>query len=353
MLRILTLLVPLFIGCQMDLENSWPQPPAPDESQEPTTVPDSDEEWTPADTPVDEPSDEPPVDEPAGDDPAEEDPPERPVDPPEDPEDPVEPPDDEPPSGGLSGAGGPCDCDSDCAGDTSHSGLCIHGICGARSADDSCPAGSTSSCPPRMRCWSGTGRGVCYPDFISGECAGREDSDGSCVSGGVTQCYSGCGTLCDLPGTPDESGGDVEPDPDPDPAPPAGDLTAPERDLFDALNDERAANGLPAVVVDDRLMCAARRHALDVGTTRTCEHVGSDGTWPWDRAEACGFPQDTWTVNEIAAGPGFSDGADAVWGWRHSDGHHAAIVHTDARSVGVAVHNTCFIAVFDCCVASF
>jgi len=206
-----------------------------------------------------------------------------------------------------------------------------------------------------MRCWSGTGRGVCYPDFVPGECAGREDGDGSCVSGGLRQCYSGCGTLCDLPGTPDGSGGDTDPEPpdiEPDPEPPTGDLTAEERDLLEALNAERASYGLPAVGTDDRLMCAARRHALDVGSTGTCDHIGSDGSWPWDRAEACGFPQDDWTVNEIAAGPGFSDGADAVWGWRHSSGHHAAIVHTEARTVGVAVHATCFIAVFDCCVAS-
>ena len=139
---------------------------------------------------------------------------------------------------------------------------------------------------------------------------------------------------------------------DPPDDPPTGDLTPEELDLLGALNDERAAYGLPPVEFDDRLMCAARRHALDVGSTGACGHVGSDGSWPWDRAEACGFPQDTWTVNEIAAGPGFTDGADAVWGWRHSPGHHAAIVHTSARLVGVAVHRTCFIALFDCCVAS-
>jgi uncharacterized protein YkwD len=66
---------------------------------------------------------------------------------------------------------------------------------------------------------------------------------------------------------------------------------------------------------------------------------------------ACGFPQITWTVNEIAAGPGFSDGADAVWGWSHSSGHYAALMHPGAQYVGVAVHMTCFIALFDCCVA--
>ncbi len=128
-------------------------------------------------------------------------------------------------------------------------------------------------------------------------------------------------------------------------------LTADEIDLFDALNAARVENGLAPVVVDMRLMCAARKHAIDVGGDGSCGHVGSDGSWPWDRAEACGFPQDDWTVNEIAAGPGFTSGEEAVWGWSNSPGHWAAIVHTEATSVGVGVYNTCYIALFDCCVA--
>jgi len=129
-----------------------------------------------------------------------------------------------------------------------------------------------------------------------------------------------------------------------------GDLSAEELDLLRAINDERATRGLSPVEIDMRLQCAARRHARDVGASGSCGHVGRDGSWPWDRAEACGFPQDTWTVNEIAAGPGFDDGADAVWGWSHSSGHYAALTHESARVVGVAVHATCFIALFDCCV---
>jgi uncharacterized protein YkwD len=66
---------------------------------------------------------------------------------------------------------------------------------------------------------------------------------------------------------------------------------------------------------------------------------------------SCGFPQQDWTVNEIAAGPGFSDGADAVWGWSQSPGHYAALLHDQATTVGVGVHQSCFIALFDCCVA--
>jgi len=150
-----------------------------------------------------------------------------------------------------------------------------------------------------------------------------------------------------------------EPEPAPDPPPddedvpedPAVELTADEQDLFQALNAARAENGLGPVVIDERLLCAARNHANDVGASGDCGHVGSDGSWPWDRAQACGYPQDQWTVNEIAAGPGFTSGDEAVWGWSQSPGHWAAIVHTEATAVGVGVRDSCYIALFDCCVA--
>lgn len=160
-----------------------------------------------------------------------------------------------------------------------------------------------------------------------------------------------------------DAGMSMEPPPPPPPPPSTPDagpssgggdtvaLTAEEQGLVDAINAERATRGLAPVEVEERLLCAARRHALDVGGSGECGHVGADGSWPWDRAMACGFPQERWTVNEIAAGPGFEDGADAVWGWRHSDGHYAALMHERARYIGVGVHRTCFIALFDCCVA--
>lgn len=127
---------------------------------------------------------------------------------------------DEPESeGNLAGSipsGGGCNCDSDCESTGGQSPLCIHGICGVRATDDQCVAGSTSACPPDHRCWSGTGMGVCYPDFIEGQCEGREDADGSCVGAGQRGCYAVCGELCDLSGDPPGGGEAVEPEEDPD-----------------------------------------------------------------------------------------------------------------------------------------
>lgn len=176
---------------------------------------------------------------------------------------------------------------------------------------------------------------------------GDGDADGDIGIGGEGEGEGEDGWQPDpAPDPPPDDGADPA-----DPADPAVELTADEQDLLDALNAARRDNGLDPVAIDERLLCAARNHANDVGASGDCGHVGSDGSWPWDRAEACGFPQDQWTVNEIAAGPGFTSGDEAVWGWSQSPGHWAAIVHPDATTVGVAVRDTCYIADFDCCVA--
>ncbi len=132
--------------------------------------------------------------------------------------------------------------------------------------------------------------------------------------------------------------------------PPKSWLSAKEKDLLDALNKARNNNGLPSVTADPKLTCAARLHANDFAGG--CDHTGSDGSWPWDRAKKCGFPQTTWTVNEICAGPGFTSGPEAVWGWKQSSGHWKALIHTKAKIVGLGVgSNGCYVALFDCCVA--
>ena len=133
-------------------------------------------------------------------------------------------------------------------------------------------------------------------------------------------------------------------------APPTSFLSAKEKDLLAAINKARNNNGLPSVTADSKLTCAARMHANDFAGG--CDHTGSDGSWPWDRAKKCGFPQTTWTVNEICAGPGFTSGPEAVWGWKQSSGHWKALVHTQAKIVGLGVGtNGCYVALFDCCVA--
>lgn len=129
-------------------------------------------------------------------------------------------------------------------------------------------------------------------------------------------------------------------------------LTAQEKDLLDAINAARAKNGLNTLTIDPYLLCAARLAAKVVPPTGSCGHVGQDGSWPSDRAKSCGMPASAaGYVNEIAAGPGFTDGADAVWGWSQSSGHWWGLTHPQAKTMGVAATaNGCYWAVFDCCI---
>ena len=125
-----------------------------------------------------------------------------------------------------------------------------------------------------------------------------------------------------------------------------------EADLLKAINDARAKKGLPTVVADPQLMCAARLAAKVVPPSGNCGHVGADGSWPHDRAKTCGMSNTAaWKVNEIAAGPNFRDGADAVWGWSQSSGHWWGLTHPQARKIGVAATSKgCYWALFDCCI---
>jgi hypothetical protein len=167
----------------------------------------------PDDPPRDDSSDGPSGDDPDGDDP--------------DGDDPDDPPH-RPASGDVS-AGGACACDGDCRATDGFAPVCIHGICGVRATDDACPSGSTSACPADHRCWAGTGEGLCYPDFVPGQCDGHRDSEGSCVTDGTLDCWAVCGEYCDIPGNPpggdpDDPSDDDPPDDDPaDPDPPDDD----------------------------------------------------------------------------------------------------------------------------------
>ncbi len=216
------------------------------------------------------------------------------------------------------------------------------------------PPGADASPPPGDECAMLGYLGRCDGN-VSRWCSDGEIRTKDCASIGqrcewisdsIGYYCTGAGTVTPPPTT--DAGSPPRADSGTGTAPVPSDLTAAEQDLLRALNDERAAYGLPAVVIDPELQCAARRHVMDVGGSGACGHVGSDGTWPSDRANACGF--EGTRVNEIAAGPGFTDGADAVSGWQQSSGHHRAIVLPEAMSVGVGVYNSCFIAVFDCCI---
>lgn len=129
-----------------------------------------------------------------------------------------------------------------------------------------------------------------------------------------------------------------EPTPQPTPQPtPSEDPTG----LLFAINAARAKRGLSPVTLDAALVCAAQRHAKDIGASRTCGHTGSDGSSPWDRAKACGGEAD----GEIVA-CGQRSPSEAVDAWTNSPGHAAIMYDANQKKIGVAMDQNYWVAIF-------
>lgn len=118
-------------------------------------------------------------------------------------------------------------------------------------------------------------------------------------------------------------------------------LTRDEADLLAAMNAARQQLSLPELTVLPHLLCAARRHALDVGTVLACTHAGTDGSSPGDRARDCGGG---WSGEIVACGQGSA--ASAVRAWLGSAGHRAILTDPANLHVGMAMHNRYWVGIF-------
>jgi len=136
---------------------------------------------------------------------------------------------------------------------------------------------------------------------------------------------------------------DANPSPAPDAEPEEDPLGVEERALLDTINEERRSRGLGEVVLRNDLTCAAARHSLDIGTTGSCGHTGSDWSSPGDRVSACEGPD--WSGEIVACGQ--STARDAVDAWIYSPGHNAIMFDGAQRYAGVAMHQNYWTAIFD------
>jgi uncharacterized protein YkwD len=119
-------------------------------------------------------------------------------------------------------------------------------------------------------------------------------------------------------------------------------LSAEEQELFELINEERAARGLPRVALRPELVCAARRHSDDVGPAQSCSHTGTDGSSPSERVNACGGGG--WSGEIIACGQ--STARRAIDAWLGSPGHNAVMLGVSRREVGVAMTSNFWTAIF-------
>jgi uncharacterized protein YkwD len=108
-------------------------------------------------------------------------------------------------------------------------------------------------------------------------------------------------------------------------------LTPEEQQTMDTINQRRAALGLVTLRPDPALSRAARRHSYDIGPLGLCQHDGTDGSSPWDRAAQAGYAG--FAMGEVV-GCGYPTPLSVVDGWWGSSGHHAILVDANARDIG-------------------
>ncbi len=109
--------------------------------------------------------------------------------------------------------------------------------------------------------------------------------------------------------------------------------TQTEIDTVTLINQERQNNGgLPPLMIDLRLVEAARLHSLDMATNNFFSHTGSDGSQFWQRIQWAGYFF-SWASENIAAG--YATPADVVDGWMNSPGHRANILDTNVTEIGL------------------
>ncbi|HEY9474539.1 MAG TPA: CAP domain-containing protein [Mycobacteriales bacterium] len=115
------------------------------------------------------------------------------------------------------------------------------------------------------------------------------------------------------------------------PAPPASPNTSYLQQVLDLTNAERAKAGCPALTMDSRLQQAAQGHSQDMADKDYFAHNDPDGTTPWDRAEAAGYPNAS--GENIAMG--YPTPAKVMEAWMNSSGHRANILNCESLELGV------------------
>ncbi len=110
----------------------------------------------------------------------------------------------------------------------------------------------------------------------------------------------------------------------PPPPPPTGfQLTPQEQEMVSLINQRRATLNLPALRVNEQLTMASRRHSADIGPKRICQHDGTDGSTPWNRATDAGYTG--FAAGEVVS-CNHKTPLGAVDSWWNSPAHYKILV---------------------------
>lgn len=104
--------------------------------------------------------------------------------------------------------------------------------------------------------------------------------------------------------------------------------------LLDGTNQQRAANGLGSLSLNDTLSQAAQAKAADMAASDYWSHNSPSGATPWTFIGAAGYSYQTAGENLAY---GFTSSSDTITGWMNSAGHRANILNTSFSEVGFGI----------------
>lgn len=99
-------------------------------------------------------------------------------------------------------------------------------------------------------------------------------------------------------------------------------------------NQERQANGCPALKVNAALTRSASGHSADMAAKGYFDHDSPDGRTPFDRMKDAGYSF-SMAAENIAAGQ--PTPSSVVSGWMNSEGHRKNILNCALTEIGVGV----------------
>ena len=104
--------------------------------------------------------------------------------------------------------------------------------------------------------------------------------------------------------------------------------------LLDGTNQQRNANGLGSLSLNNTLSQAAQAKAADMSANDYWSHNSPSGATPWTFIGATGYAYQTAGENLAY---GFTTSSDTITGWMNSPGHKANILHTSFSEVGFGI----------------
>lgn len=110
-------------------------------------------------------------------------------------------------------------------------------------------------------------------------------------------------------------------------------LNADEKEVFNLINQQRTAAGLPALVIDEALQKVARVKAKDMVDKGYFSHTSPTYGSPFDMMKSFGVSYKT--AGENIAGNSTNSGA--VDAWMNSPGHKANILNNNYNYTGIGV----------------